>query len=238
MTRRESLLTILVGLLLLAAALAPFTPQDPAYHRFADGRRWLGVPNAADSLSNLAFLLAGSWGLIRWRAGRFAAWPAPMSAFAGVFLAGLVLTGLGSFWYHLAPDDARLAWDRHGMVIAFAGVLGMAAGQKIERRAGAVLGALALVLGPLSVAWWQWTGNVAPYGVVQFGGLALVVWMLFLRGGRAGPNWAALIGAYALAKVFEMQDGEVFLLSGGLVSGHTLKHFAAACSALALRGKG
>ncbi|MBI4756329.1 MAG: hypothetical protein HY778_13130 [Betaproteobacteria bacterium] len=226
-----------MALLLLAAVLAPFTPQDPTYHRFADARSWLGVPNAADGLSNLAFILAGAWGLVRWRRGRMAVWPAPMNAFAGVFFAGLVLTGLGSFWYHLAPDDARLAWDRYVMVVPLPGVLGMAAAQKVSPRAGTALGAAALVLGPLSVAWWRWTGNVAPYGVVQFGGMGLVVWMLFLRGGRAGPNWAALVGAYALAKVFELQDEEVFRLSGGLVSGHTLKHLAAACAALAVRGK-
>lgn len=231
MTRREQILSALVGLLLLAALFAPHTPQDPAYHRFADARTWLGVPHATDSLSNLGFIAVGLWGLLGRRA---AAWPAPLGAFAAVFFAGLVLTGLGSFWYHLAPDDAGLAWDRHGMVIAFAGVLGMAAAQKVGRRAGLALGGLALVLGPASVLWWQWSGNVAPYGVMQFGGMALVLWLLFLRSGTAGPNWAALIGAYALAKVFELQDQAVFALTGQLVSGHTLKHLAAACAGLAV----
>ncbi len=229
MSRREHILLFLTGLLLLAALLAPHTPQDPAYHRFADTRAWLGVPNAADSLSNLAFVGVGLWGLLASRP-----WPSPLGAFAVVFFAGLVLTGLGSFWYHLAPDDGGLAWDRYGMTIAFAGVLGMAAAQKVGPRAGLALGGLTLVLGPASVLWWQWSGNLTPYGVLQFGGMGLVLWLLFLRSHGSGPNWAALIGAYALAKAFELQDAEVFALTGQLVSGHTLKHLAAACAGLAV----
>lgn len=232
-TRREKILSVLVGLLLLAAVVAPVIPQDPAYHRFADTRAWLGVPNAGDSLSNLRFMAVGLWGLLARRP-----WPAPLRAFAAVFFAGLVLTGFGSFCYHLAPDDAGLAWDRYGMTIAFAGVLGMAAAQKIGDHAGLALGGLALLLGPASVLWWQWSGDVAPYGVLQFGGMALVLWMLFLRSGTLwptpGPNWAALIGAYALAKVLELQDAAVFALTGEFVSGHTLKHLAAACAGLAV----
>jgi len=49
-----------------------------------------------------------------------------------------------------------------------------------------------------------------------------------------GPNWAALIAAYALAKVLEMQDKEVLHLTQGLVSGHTLKHVFAALAVLAV----
>jgi hypothetical protein len=43
--------------------LAPIV-QDQAYHHFADARAWLGVANAGDTLSNLAFLVVGVMGLI------------------------------------------------------------------------------------------------------------------------------------------------------------------------------
>ena len=43
----------------------PAVAQDPSYHRFADQRQWLGVPNAADVLSNLAFALVGLVGVVR-----------------------------------------------------------------------------------------------------------------------------------------------------------------------------
>jgi hypothetical protein len=37
----------------------PPIPQDPAYHRFADGRRFLGIANGLNVLSNISFLLVG-----------------------------------------------------------------------------------------------------------------------------------------------------------------------------------
>src|SRR3990172_8275919 len=41
------------------AALRPRFGQDPSYHSFADARALLGVPNAFDVLSNLAFAAVG-----------------------------------------------------------------------------------------------------------------------------------------------------------------------------------
>ncbi len=42
-------------------------PQDPAYHRFADSRTVLGIPNFQNVASNLPFLLIGGAGLLRLR---------------------------------------------------------------------------------------------------------------------------------------------------------------------------
>jgi len=52
-----------------------------------------------------------------------------------VFFVGFVLTAIGSAWYHLDPDDRGLAWDRMGMVVAFAGVLGLVAAHRVSVRA-------------------------------------------------------------------------------------------------------
>jgi hypothetical protein len=61
---------IYVALVLVAgAALWLFTPalaQPENYFPFADQRSWLGIPNAADVLSNLAFVAVGLLGLCRW----------------------------------------------------------------------------------------------------------------------------------------------------------------------------
>ena len=45
----------------------PAVPQDPAYHRFADDRSWLGIPNFQNVASNLPFLVVGALGLARLR---------------------------------------------------------------------------------------------------------------------------------------------------------------------------
>jgi hypothetical protein len=50
---RFGLLCGLLGAAVLAAALAPSIPQDPAYHRMADGRVVWGIPNALNVVSNV-----------------------------------------------------------------------------------------------------------------------------------------------------------------------------------------
>lgn len=240
MTRREVTLAAIVLLVLAAQPLLPHLPQSQDYHHFVDTRTLWGVPNALDTLSNLPFIVGGVAGFWLVLVGRL---PAPTSALGAMALltfAGLIATGLGSAWYHVQvpPNDAGLAVDRYGMVIAFAGILGLAAAHKVSERAGWAMGWLVLMAGPFSVWWWTQAGTIAPYAVLQFGGMALLVLILFWRTpvGHAtpGPNWGLLIGAYALAKVFESADVQIWELSGHLVAGHALKHLAASVVALAV----
>jgi len=120
------------------------------------------------------------------------------------------------------------------MVVTFAGVLGMAAAQRVSERAGFGLLATSLRLGPLSVVVWLFGGSVTPYAVMQFGGLALVLALLRAPARGPGPDWTWLVVAYALSKLFEFADAQIFEWSGQLVSGHTLKHLSAAMAALAV----
>jgi hypothetical protein len=88
---------------------------------YADVRPWLGVPNAADTLSNLPFALLGLAVIHRLRR------PLAASAEARLALAvlalGLLATALGSGHYHLRPTAERLVVDRMG-------------GGAVRRRAG------------------------------------------------------------------------------------------------------
>jgi hypothetical protein len=88
-------------------------------YKFADSRGVGVLPNAIDVLSNLAFLIAGAFGLrLASRA------PLPQQASLHLFAMGLVLTALGSAYYHWAPTDKTLLWDRLPMTLAFAGAIG------------------------------------------------------------------------------------------------------------------
>src|SRR5882762_4138001 len=53
-------LAIVLG---IAALLARRTDLPPSYHHFADQRVWLSIPQFSDVASNIAFLIAGLWGL-------------------------------------------------------------------------------------------------------------------------------------------------------------------------------
>lgn len=217
--------------------LAPPVLQAQAYHAFADARAFLGVPNAADTLSNLAFLVVGALGLaFLWRergsSERFAS-SAEMRPYA-VFFAGVTLTSFGSIWYHLAPDDAGLAWDRLPMTIAFMSLVAAVVAERIDRRLGNALLWPLVFLGLASVVYWRWSAaagfeNLRPYLAVQFGSIAVVLAISLLYRSRYthGAAIFLLAAAYAVAKAAEAYDREVFEF-GGWVSGHTSKHLVAA----------
>lgn len=233
LTPREALLLLAVLALAVLAALAPPLAQPDYYTHFADPRPWLGIPNAADVLSNLLFVVAGVLGLrVLARLPR-AALGLAQRRLAALFFAGLLLTALASGWFHWQPDSAGLAADRLGMTVAFAGVLGLGVAGYVSARAGGLF-ALALLLGgPLTVAVWATSGNLLPWALLQGGGMVLLVVLAVLRPppGALAVRWGLLIAIYALAKGLELADQTVFALSGQLVSGHSLKHLLSALAA-------
>jgi len=232
------LLLIAGGAVVWGLAPPPLT-QSQEYHLFVDTRPLLGVPNAGDTLSNFAFLLVGAMGLaFLWREysqGRSARFDSAREMLPyWVFFAGVTLTSAGSAWYHLAPDDARLVWDRLPMTIAFMSLIAAIAGERISPRWANVLLWPLVLLGLASVVYWRWSAlagfeNLKPYLAVQFGSIAVVLAIAAMYRSRYthGAMIFALAAAYGLAKVFELQDREIFML-GEWLSGHTLKHLAAA----------
>ena len=224
---REKYLIAALLALTLVALFAPALPASawPIPH-YVDSRNWLGLPNAGDVLSNLAFLAMGVWGLTLMRARD----DAPVGA--RCFFAGLILTCAGSCFYHLDPDvPERLVADRLGMAVAFAGFLGIAASERVSVRAGQAVMLLMIVAGPLAA--WVARENLTPWVVVQFGGMALAVGLALTRPrpGALGVSLSGVIFCYVLAKLFELGDVTVFEATGHIVSGHTLKHLAAALAA-------
>ena len=232
--------TALLDVLFCFTLLGLFGPDLPARAgggtTLADMREWHGLPNAMDVLSNLPFFAIGLWGLVRlhWidRAHEPAE-PADALDCAWLFFAGLMLTAAGSVFYHLQPDALRLAADRAGMAVAFAGLIGMAACERISQRAGWPAAWFSLAGGLLAVAVYHETRNVTPWAVVQFGGMLLVLGMALLRPVQRalGLKLGWVIFFYALAKLFELGDAAIYEATGQWVSGHSLKHLAAALAA-------
>jgi len=227
--RRVALLAAVALAAVVAVGLASPIRQDLAYHDFADRRALLGVPYGLNVISNVAFLVAGAWAL-GWVAR--ASLP-PWERAAGLaFGLGLLLTGLGSAWYHAAPSNASLVWDRLPLSALFPIVLAVAIGDRVSVAAGRALLA-PLALGAVaSVLWWHLTDDLRPYVLAQFLPMLLVPLLLVLLPGRrpAGPLVAG-IALYAVGKLAEAADRGV-LAASGLLSGHTLKHLLAAAAAV------
>ena len=225
----EYLLAAFVLLGWLVAALAPAVMLPESYHSFADQRAWLAVPNVIDVFTNLPFAAVGWYMLLASTRARGQLSPAHffLGCVTGV---GLMATMLCSSIYHLRPDAAGLALDRLGMSLAFAGVLGLAAANRISDRAGWWLACAVGLLAPWAAVWDWHTGNMTPWAVLQGGGLVLLLALAICPERPASmriPLWSVL-GFYAVAKILELADGPVLALTHGLISGHSAKHLVAA----------
>lgn len=225
---------IALGLLLAAlACLGPVLPPSVHQHDFADQRTLWSVPCALDVLSNLPFAVAGVWGLLALHRLERGALDAVSRACAQLFFVGLVCTAAGSALYHVQPQDGGLLWDRLGMALPFAGLLGLAVAGRVSARAGRTATVGWLLAGPAAVLWWAHTGNLLPWAVVQLGGLFTVLLLALLprRGGTLPVHLGAVAALYAVAKLFEAADHAIFDATAQWVSGHSLKHLWAAAAA-------
>lgn len=199
--------------------------QDPGYHVFADARTCLGVANFGNVASNGLFLLAGAAGA-RWcwrhRSGAWRSWL--------VFFCGVALVFFGSAYYHGAPGDGTLVWDRLPMTVAFMGLFAALVSEHLGARREAALLAAALALGIFSVFWWRYSGDLRIYIWVQAMPLLAIPYVIAAFPGHHTHRHYLLygVGLYALAKAAELLDHAIYAYTGTVISGHTLKHLLAA----------
>ncbi|MGA9894843.1 MAG: ceramidase domain-containing protein [Xanthobacteraceae bacterium] len=226
--QRSRRISIVLGLMVASLGgllLVPPILQDPAYHQFADQRTLLGTPNFWNVVSNFPFILVGAVGLWQFRRA---------SATVALFL-GILLTGFGSSYYHLDPNDRTLFWDRLPMAISFMAILAITIEERVDTRTGSLLLWPLIAIGVFSLLLWRWTGDLRLYVWVQFFPcLALPLMFLLLPPKYSGTvYWLIAAALYAFAKLFEFYDGAIYS-AGAIVSGHTLKHLAAAAACVAI----
>ena len=119
-----------------------------------------------------------------------------------MFFGSLLLTGLGSAYYHWAPDNERLAWDRLPLAITLMGLLDATVVERVSVRAGLRLLLPLVGLAIVSVGYWHLTeqrgaGDLRLYALVQFYPLLaipLMLWLLPPRYTRGGDLLVAAAG--------------------------------------------
>src|SRR4029077_21263444 len=92
-----------------------------------------------------------------------------------------------------------------------------------------------LAIGIFSLLLWRWTDDLRLYAWAQFlPFLALVLILRLFPPKYTGTSyWVIAAALYALAKLLEFYDQAVFS-AGSILSGHTLKHLAAAAACFAV----
>ena len=156
-----------------------------------------------------------------------------------IFFLGVLLTALGSGYYHLAPDNETLFWDRLPMTIAFMGLVSSQIVDRINVRSGLVLLLPMLLLGVASVVYWS--GHRA-HGRGECHPLRDSSGLFGIRPAAAGPVASValyprqryLLGIWLVCA--EQVAGDFRRPGAGIttcVSGHTLKHLAAAAAGFA-----
>ncbi len=229
--------------LLAAAALFHGPIHQPAgYHDFADQSLVWGVPHFCDVTSNLGFGVIALWGWLRLAPNRQHGGLHHGWAGYRLFLAGLFLTALGSSWYHLAPDNASLVWDRLPIALACGGLLAGVWGDARQKESRSLAAWLALA-GALSVGWWQFTdlsgaGDLRPYLLLQGLPILLIpLWQWIYKAPAADRlAFGGALALYVVAKFAELGDHEIAAVLAP-VTGHTLKHLLATGAAALIVGR-
>ena len=219
-------------------------PQDRAYHHFADTRAVAGIPNFFDVMSNLGFAAVGLWGAAAVFSRRNDCDP---FVEAGeylpyiLFFTGMCLIAAGSLYYHLAPDNRRLLCDRVPMTVSFMAFFSIVISERVKASLGLKLILPLVILGIASALYWYSTelrgaGDLRPYVMVQFYPIIIIPLMIALLPRRYthGAVFVLVVLIYASSKPLEMYDGFIFRFTGGLISGHTLKHLVSSVAALPL----
>jgi hypothetical protein len=239
---REWIFVAFTVLAIAATFSSPPVLQDPAYNHFADYRTFFGIPNFFDVISNAPLLLVGLFGLafilLRATLNSQKAFATDYEVWSYLALfTGVTLSGFGSAYYHLAPGDNRLVWDRLPMTVIFMSFFAATISDRISARTGLLLLPILLSIGIASIIYWHLTelrgsGDLRVYLDVQYYTTAAIplIAILFPSRYTRGRIVFVVFAVYVLAKVFELLDSTVYSV-GLVVSGHVIKHIIAALGA-------
>jgi len=230
------ILNILIAISVVSVVLLKRIPQDPDYHIFADSKKFFGIPNFWNVISNVPFLAVGVFGLMRENCLE-----QKKSQWAYIILCvGVFLIGLGSAYYHVTPSTPTLVWDRLPMTIGFISLFWLLLEERVYPAISGKTLTLFIFIGAGSVGYWAWSesrgvGDLRLYALVQFLPIILMPTILFLFKRNYLSNGYLVLSFvfYVGAKIFEHFDWQTqhYLT---YISGHTIKHLLASVAVLCI----
>ncbi|MDF1695337.1 MAG: hypothetical protein P1U56_05880 [Saprospiraceae bacterium] len=227
-----SVFIVFVGILLY---LDP-VPQDLNYHDFADQRYQFGVPNFWDVMSNVPMFFLGSYGLYL-SLRNFSLRPDIVAKLIPLILClGIFTACFGSMYYHWAPDNNTLVWDRLPMTLMFMPIFSLLLYDFVGKRVGQYAFWILVPFGVFSIYYWQYTesigqGDLRFYVFVQFFPMVIAPFILWLFPKKTTyvKYIVYILAWYVVAKLCEQYDDAIFDALG-FWSGHTIKHLVGAIS--------
>jgi hypothetical protein len=233
---RLAFLIIIAALLCIITFLVPPFPQPVSYHNFADKRGLFGIPNVYDVFSNIPLFIIGIYGIIfllRYHLNQTSREEKILWVF---FFAATVLSAIFSIYYHLEPNDLRLALDRIGLSLLFISFFLLMLIECLGKKIGLLLAPFLFLLGIGSVLYWIGSQDLRFYGLVQYGSLILLLPLfLFFPSTLPGKGFLFFaLGLYTLGKICELWDEPIYQMLEKTLSGHTLKHLLSSGGALSL----
>lgn len=222
------LLLISITTVLAVFSFLPAIPQDLNYHHFANDTSLNSIPNFYNVISNLGFVISGIAGLVILKR------QAIKSPIEWSLCIGILLTGLGSAYYHSNPNNQTLVWDRLPMTIVFSSFFAAVYAQYFKSKYTMGIWLCTLCLGAGSIAYWYYTehigkGDLRLYAIVQFLPIVLisiVVLGCFHRNKIMHFPLLAIVVCYFIAKIFEQYDQDIFVQTH-IIGGHSIKHLFA-----------
>ncbi|MBC8371571.1 MAG: alkaline phytoceramidase [Planctomycetes bacterium] len=223
----------LIALISVSAIIAIFLVepllQEFSFHDFSDKREFFGVRNFFDIASNLPFLIVGILGVWQVLSSERIQLVSELRPAYLILFAAVAAVAFCSSYYHFNPNNESLVWDRLPMTLAFMSLLAIVVGEMLSAKLGRALLWPLIAIGLYSIYHWVSADDLRVYVLVQFLPMLLIPVMLFCFRGRFDSvrgYWLLLL-AYGAAKLFEYFDVQLFEVLG-VVSGHSLKHVAAA----------
>jgi Ceramidase len=203
--------------------------QDPTYHHFANDHLVFGITNFWNVISNVGFIVTGLLGINFIRKYKLS------NPIIWMLFGGVLLTGIGSAYYHFAPNNTTLVWDRLPMTIVFTSFFALIYSWCFNAKMGFKIWLVSFVAGIYSVFYWQYTehelrGDLRLYAIVQFLPIVLIAIIVatnFKKHTFLLKPICMIVLWYVIAKLLEHYDNCLFKTTNFL-GGHPIKHVAAA----------